>query len=626
MSDQNVGTQAQLEHNSLKHYNATGVINAHTKFKNAALEFERLSNDIDSTKRSLESCWDGPAHNEFQDRYNKVFSKVRDICDNLNTIQEMLNEAQLAFYEADDDLDQKMKQAAHNSKGGSSPQGKKDTNTYEPNCSDPYTPTLVNEPMPAKPVLVSTMGEAYEPNLSDELFSQKPELHSTMASAVMAILTYNSLAAKDIIAHNVADALQVVLDSTVFPRVADLYSTMGDAYIPNLDDSLFNNAADLHSTMGEDHDPVLDRSRFGNAADLHSTIGAHHDAVLDESRFGNVADLHSTTGAQETPGLDDSRFSGQGDLVSTIGSPYTPTLDNSRMGKKAELTSTFGSLYFPGYYYASIDHKVILNNLLTTAVISSVTDSLVNNYTKDQLIASLGEAALQHLTGEYPPEMRDILVRQIGTAIYEQLYGKEAMAAGQTGFAAMNAQPDWPDSLGKLIDGAVNQSYHEWGATSSPVSGDNVTMLPTASGATSVLFTSEANYFGGVLPASSIASFQGFGDLNASQAAVIAGKSADYSNGTAINTMILGSVEKQLGVDINASSVLFGTSQTATSNLTLTFGAPTEGFASMNAFLRMDAQGVALHMDPITNSAAKFSALSTTPDFSGIQFPVAHAG
>ena len=95
MADLNVRKRETLADNSLKHYSADGVIDTHEKFKTAALSFERLSNTIYSTKDSLGSCWDGPAYNEFLDRFNKVFGVVRDLCDDLNTIQEMLNEVQL---------------------------------------------------------------------------------------------------------------------------------------------------------------------------------------------------------------------------------------------------------------------------------------------------------------------------------------------------------------------------------------------------------------------------------------------------------------------------------------------------------------------------------------------------
>ena len=157
MAENNVGTQAKLEAHSLQHYNETGVINTMYAFRDGILRFTDLSDKIVEVERRLCSYWDGIAHQEFHERFQRVFCQVRNLGSALGDIYDMLNEAQLTFYETDDGFDQQLREAIHNTaKGGSESSGTdKALRDVTPRVMpDVYTPNLTYTPLPAKPVLV----------------------------------------------------------------------------------------------------------------------------------------------------------------------------------------------------------------------------------------------------------------------------------------------------------------------------------------------------------------------------------------------------------------------------------------------------------------------------------------
>ncbi len=232
MAENNVGTQAKLEAHSLQHYNETGVINTMYAFRDGILRFTDLSDKIVEVERRLCSYWDGIAHQEFHERFQRVFCQVRNLGSALGDIYDMLNEAQLTFYETDDGFDQQLREAIHNTaKGGSESSGTdKALRDVTPRVMpDVYTPNLTYTPLPAKPVLVSTIGAAFVPDLNYVAMSARTVQASCMPSAVTILLSYQSLAVKETISHQVVDALTELLEHVQMELREAVESVMPDA-------------------------------------------------------------------------------------------------------------------------------------------------------------------------------------------------------------------------------------------------------------------------------------------------------------------------------------------------------------------------------------------------------------
>lgn len=513
MADIEIGKKEKLIENSLQHYSADGVISTHEKFKRAALSFERISNTIFGIKNSLRDYWDGPAYLEFLDKFNRVFVVVRDLCDDLNLIQEILNNVQVAFYETDDSFDQQIRQAIYNLQqswaDGDIPG---DRAVYEPNCPEALCPVLVDSPFPAKPMPKSTVGAAFTPDFSSNLFTAKPLINHCVPSPVMAVLVYSSLGLQDMIAHTTSESLNVVLNSEMLESKPDMRSTLGEAY-------------------------------------------------------------------------------------------------------------------FPSFYETSGQYKVVQNGILSAAVITIITQSLIDNCDKETLINRLGEAVLVHLNGDYPQEMHDSLMKQIGSEIYDSLYGDSAVAQGKTGINAIADQPAWADTLGVLIDDAVQSSYQQWADIQA--ADQDAELIPRLSfvrvvefpGIRTMLGPCDFNNYG--CSNEGIASFQGFEGISVSQAARAADQLADYKNGSTVRSLILQSVQKRMGTGLNAGSILFDTIQNVSpDSLTITIGAPASSSGSFSTLFHQDASGVSLHLEPVVNLAASFSLQPPISDFSFVQFPV----
>ena len=232
MAENNVGTQAELKAHSLQHYNETGVINTMYAFRDGILRFTDLSDKIVEVERRLCSYWDGIAHQEFHERFQRVFCQVRNLGSALGDIYDMLNEAQLTFYETDDGFDQQLREAIHNTaKGGSESSGTdKALRDVTPRVMpDVYTPNLTYTPLSAKPVLVSTIGAAFVPDLNYVAMSARTVQASCMPSAVTILLSYQSLAVKETISHQVVDALTELLEHVQMELREAVESVMPDA-------------------------------------------------------------------------------------------------------------------------------------------------------------------------------------------------------------------------------------------------------------------------------------------------------------------------------------------------------------------------------------------------------------
>ena len=394
MADASVGIRDSLSENSLQHYNEEGVLSVLETFYTAIHEFQRLTKEIFSTRRDLTADWKGPAKEEFSSKFLKIFEQVKDIGEALGTIYDTLNKAQLEFYWVDYEFANQLKEAAAKSAEGGKKAGKGNDITYENQVGECYVPNMVYRPLPAKPVLVSTMGSAYTPDLSYVAMSPRPVLNSCLPSPLMVVLTYASLIVKDEIEHRVGNAIEVLLDHAKLPERENLSSTTGGA---------------------------------------------------------TVADV-----SLETMTMADS-------TIQTLDGPYTPNLDYTVLPLKEELASTIGSAYIPNLEYVRLQLRNLISSgayTLAAAVTSALATSYSRGEQKPEIITRIGEAVMNVAGGTYGPEDYSILVQNIGTVIYNDLYGGQAGSTGGTqglGLAGVVDAQTYADTVHTLIsDTLVN--------------------------------------------------------------------------------------------------------------------------------------------------------------------------
>lgn len=270
-----VGAQDSLQEHSLKHYNESGVLATIEAFRQAPIRFTSLSDKIYALETMLGAYWDGIAHEEFRARFRKVFHQVRDLGDALGDIYDILMEAQLAFYKVDDGFGQQLKEAVHNSQGasGNASQGGSGKK-YGSQVGSELIPNLSYNPLPAKPVLVSTMGEAYMPDLSYATMQPRPTLSSCLPCAALLVLLYQNMALREQISHTTDEALQTVLDLPAMSAKPQQSSTTGEPIIADVSYTPMTEKPVLHSTLGEAYFPDLSYATMSRRGVLKSILGA----------------------------------------------------------------------------------------------------------------------------------------------------------------------------------------------------------------------------------------------------------------------------------------------------------------------------------------------------------------
>lgn len=270
-----IGAQDSLQEHSLQHYNESGVLATIRVFQQAERKFTNLSDKIYALETMLGAYWDGPAHKEFRERFRKVFCQVRDLGDAIGQIYDILMDVQLAFYKVDDSFGQQLKEAVHNSQGSSSSASQGGSGQkYDSKLESEFKPNLCYNPMPTKPVLVSTMGQAYIPDLSYVTMERRPSIGSCLPSILMLVLIYQNMDVRDQIAHTTDEALEFVLNLPAMNERPQLTSTIGEPVIADTSYPPMSEKPVLHSTMGEAYFPDLSYVTMNRRGVLKSIIGA----------------------------------------------------------------------------------------------------------------------------------------------------------------------------------------------------------------------------------------------------------------------------------------------------------------------------------------------------------------
>ena len=225
---------------SLKLYDANKVTAAIRVFHEHCRTFDQVSAEVLSVKNDIVKVWEGNAADMFEEKFKTVYSQVTDIGDALYEIYNMLQQAQDAFYQADDSLNQQMKQAAHNDSkksGGSSSSSSDSWSTVDVgqhNTPEQYVPNITYPPMQPIPVPNSTIGESYNPNFFYENFQAMPVIGHAVPSPYTVQMLYDNKTVKEIIAHNVSEAAQYVLEYDAMNPLDMFEHDVPEAHVPEL--------------------------------------------------------------------------------------------------------------------------------------------------------------------------------------------------------------------------------------------------------------------------------------------------------------------------------------------------------------------------------------------------------
>lgn len=381
--------------NSLKKYDGNKVAEAVRVFHDNVMKFDGVAIKIDTAAHNFKSIWSGKAYEMFIEKFEVVYGQVTDISDSLYKIYEMLQTAQDTFYQADDSLDQQLKQQQAGGGGGGSSSGG-GTFTYEKwspvavgehNTPEAYVPNVALPPMSPLPVLHSTMGESYDPQFVYAGFTQMPVVGHSVPSAYTVNMLYSNMTVKEVIAHNVGEAANVVLEYDEKALLEQISHDVPEAYKPEFE-----------------------------YADMAMKEVVPHD----------------------TP------------------EAYVPEFSYAGMTATDVPTSTIGEAYFPTFEYMTTAQKERLMNAVSIAVTSEMTRCVAAGMTIDEAKLAVGEAVVNMLspTNNLTGEARTQLVSQMGNTVFDAVCGGSTTLGEAVSSIAARDGIQWSRDA---INGAVSQ-------------------------------------------------------------------------------------------------------------------------------------------------------------------------
>lgn len=371
---------------SLESYDAIKIINAINAFYDNVRKFDDVANKITVYSELIKAVWEGPAGEMFYNKYETVYGQVVDISDSLYQIYDMLQKAQDAFYQADDQLALSMKEAT--SKGGkkSSDSSGGDFEYDEMkklpitphDVPEAYVPNVMLPPMSPLPVLQSTIGDAYEPSFFYDAFTNLPVTAHGVPSAVMIAMMYANMVIKDVVKHNVAEAAQYVLDIDAKELLDVTPHDVDDPYVPDL-------TLDAKEPL-----PV----------EPHDVPDAYEPALEYDAKEPLPVEPHN------------------------VPDPYVPVLDYDKKPEVDVAPRSIVEAYFPHLLEMTQNQRDRLMNSISVTVISTLTLSVAEGRSIDDTKQAIGEAILQMMGGaDIPEDRRSELVSKMGDAVFDAVCG-----------------------------------------------------------------------------------------------------------------------------------------------------------------------------------------------------------
>lgn len=500
---------------SLKLYDANKVTAAIRLFHEHCGTFDKVAVEILSVKNDVQDIWKGCAADMFVEKFKTVYSQVTDIGDALYSIYEMLQQAQDAFYQADDSLNQQMKQAAHNDskkKGGSGSSGSGDSwsmlEVGEHNTPEAYVPNITYPPMKPIPVPQSTMGDSYNPNFFYENFQAMPVIGHAVPSPYTVQMLYDNMTVKDIIAHNVGEAAQYVLNydpknsldviehDVPEANVPELtYDAMTpkevvphnvpEAYVPEFAYEGMNPQDVVEHGTGEPTRPGFSYDGMNPQDVVEHGTG---EAERPEFAYEGMAPLdvveHGTEEAN-TPEFAYEAMAPKDVVEHGTGEAYTPEFVYEAMAPKdvtphdvpeayvPEFTyatmmpvevpqSTVGEMYFPAFMEMPMSRKDRLYSSISAGVVNTMAQGMAEGVDPTTLKMTLGSSVIDMLapSNALDGDTRQKLAMDMGNKVYETICGTaeapnvdvmEGLVDNSTAWTKNNMN----SAIGAIMEGAA---------------------------------------------------------------------------------------------------------------------------------------------------------------------------
>lgn len=438
---------------SLKLYDANKVISAINIFHEHCSTFDTVAHQILCEKDNVMDHWKGAAANMFEEKFKTVYSQVTDIGDALYEIYNALLDAQDAFYQADDSLNQQMKQAQHNdskSSGGSS-SSSDSWSTLEVvphNTPDAYVPNITYPPMKPIPVPQSTMGESYNPSFFYENFQNMPVIDHAVPSPYIVQMLYDSMTVKDIIAHNVGEATENTFEYDQMTLKEVVPHDVPDATVPELTyDEMAPKEVVPHNTPDpyvpeftyDQMSPVdvgfhnTDEIRFNEFAyegmtphDVlaHNTEDAHIPELGYDAMERQEVVAHNTPDAY-VPEFAYDAMERKEVVPHNTPEAYVPEFAYDAMFPEAVPQSTIGEAYFPTFMNLPMARKARLISSVSVSVINTMTKGMVEGTDAATLKLTLGNTVIDMLSpsSDMDDATRQQLALQLGDNLFNAICG-----------------------------------------------------------------------------------------------------------------------------------------------------------------------------------------------------------
>ncbi|MBQ6399573.1 MAG: WXG100 family type VII secretion target [Clostridia bacterium] len=286
-----------------------------------------IKDDISSTRRSIDSVWDGDAAEAFVLQFSRLNDDLKDFEDGFKDVKTLLQDTSNAFRQTDQELYRGMDEAAKKAESAKAEDAE--------------------EIADKRPSVEAELEAEKEANLEGRRRQEGAELYSTMEAERPAVLEdYRRQPRPELPALQEA-ARDAIVESRLRNGKSELSSTVEDVYNARLEDSGRTGQGELSSAIDAEKIAELAEQLRAMMEGLLSVLPDERAAVLIQALRTMRAELWTILETAVQAVLDTYSHGAKGELSSEIPSPYNPMFEEVRRTLKAELYSTMEAEYVP---------------------------------------------------------------------------------------------------------------------------------------------------------------------------------------------------------------------------------------------------------------------------------------